>query len=348
MVLMRVTVSLGADDLAATRFAISSLGETVSAIWLLGVREPDPVNLPWLRWAHDGLTRQPLALPLLWPLIHSGRPSKPEFLVPAPVARTPSLSDELNRMLATTPEQVRGSLRRVFGDKSAWPEAARELAADPGPMLELIAAELTAAYQRLIAPHWGRMTAVLEADIAYRGAVLATAGLGALFAGLHAGVRWSDGALTFETAPESTAEYGITLGPESGLVLVPSVLTWPCVKLKRRSSTQTTLRYPARGAATVWEKTLPASSALDGLLGASRVRLLLTLRSPATTTALARSLTISPAAVSQHLGVLRRCGLVDRARSGREVLYQTSDLGLALLDVSGPGRPPAPIASADR
>jgi DNA-binding transcriptional ArsR family regulator len=59
-----------------------------------------------------------------------------------------------------------------------------------------------------------------------------------------------------------------------------------------------------------------------------------TLRSPATTTALARSLTISPAAVSQHLGVLRRCGLVDRARSGREVLYQTSDLGLALLDVS--------------
>jgi DNA-binding transcriptional ArsR family regulator len=48
---------------------------------------------------------------------------------------------------------------------------------------------------------------------------------------------------------------------------------------------------------------------------------------------LARSLTISPAAVSQHLAVLRRCGLVDRARSGRKVLYQTSDLGLTLLDV---------------
>ena len=77
---------------------------------------------------------------------------------------------------------------------------------------------------------------------------------------------------------------------------------------------------------------LPESPALRGLLDAPRVRLLLALRSPASTTALARSLAISPAAVSQHLGVLRHCGLVDGARSGREVLYQTSDLGLALLD----------------
>ena len=47
-----------------------------------------------------------------------------------------------------------------------------------------------------------------------------------------------------------------------------------------RSSTQTTLRYPAPGAATIWEKTLPESPALRGLLSAPRVRLLLALRSP--------------------------------------------------------------------
>jgi DNA-binding transcriptional ArsR family regulator len=331
---MRLTVSLDANDLAATRFAISPLQETISAICLLTARDADPVNLPWLHWAHAELAMRPLALPLLWPLIHSGRPSKPEFLVPAPATRTPSLSDELNRVLATTPEQVRGSLRRVFGEQSTWPDSARELAADPGSMLELIAAELAVAHKRLIEPHWSRMSLVLEADIAYRGAVLATAGMGALFAGLHAGVRWSDGTLTFEPNHNNPAEYWVTLGPERGLVLVPSVLTWPHMKIKLRSSTQTTMRYPARGAATIWEKSLPESPALRGLLGASRVQLLLALRSPATTTALARSLTISPAAVSQHLGVLRRCGLVDRARSGREVLYQTSDLGLMLLDVS--------------
>jgi len=334
---MRLTVSLGADDLAATRFAISPVGETISAICLLGVNEADPVNLPWLHWAHTRLAMQPLALPLSWPLIHSGRSSRPEFLTPAPATRTPSLSDELDRMLATNPEQVRGSLRRVFGDENAWPDAARELAADPESTLGLIAGELAAAHERLIVPHWGRMSAVLEADIAYRGAVLATAGMGALFAGLHAGLRWSEGTLTFEMDRMGPADYWVTLGPKRGLVLVPSVLTWPDMKVKMRSSTQTTLRYPARGAGTVWEKAPPDSPDLRGLLGAPRVRLLLTLRSPATTTTLARSLTISPAAVSQHLTVLRRCGLVDRARSGREVLYQTSDLGLALLDVSGPG-----------
>jgi DNA-binding transcriptional ArsR family regulator len=334
MVFMRLAVSLGANDLAATRFAISPLGETMSAIRLLGARDPDPVNLPWLNWAHAQLAIRPLALPLLWPLVHSGRPIRPEFLTPAPVKPAPSLSDELTRMLATTPEQVRGSLRRVFWDVSAWPDGARELAGDPGSVLELIAAEFADAHERLVAPHWARMRAVLEADIAYRSAVLATAGMRALFAGLHAGVRWSDGTLTFETDRKGPAEYQVLLGPESGLVLLPSVLTWPDMNVKLKSSSQTTVRYPARGAATVWEKTLPESPALRSLLGASRVRLLLALRSPATTTALARSLAISPAAVSQHLGVLRRCGLVDRVRSGREVLYQTSDLGLALLDGS--------------
>ena len=71
--------------------------------------------------------------------------------------------------------------------------------------------------------------------------------------------------------------------------------------------------------------------AAEALLGAPRVRLLAALRSPATTTALARRLGVTPSAVSQHLAVLHRGGLVDKRRSGRAVLYQTTALGLALL-----------------
>jgi len=56
------------------------------------------------------------------------------------------------------------------------------------------------------------------------------------------------------------------------------------------------------------------------------------LRSPATTTDLARALNVSASAVSQHLGILRDSGLVAGERSGRSVLYLTTERGLALLD----------------
>ncbi len=74
--------------------------------------------------------------------------------------------------------------------------SAREPAEQPGQTLELIAGELTAAHARLIAPHWDRMRAVLGADIAYRGGVLARGGAAALFAGLHPAVRWAPGKAT--------------------------------------------------------------------------------------------------------------------------------------------------------
>jgi DNA-binding transcriptional ArsR family regulator len=343
---VRLTVSIGIDDLAATRFALSPLGETVTALHLLNAREPDAVNLPWLRWARGELARRPLAVPLLWPLLMTARGSWPEFLAPAPATRSPALDDELARLLATPEQEVRASLSRVFRDVDPWPDSARELSARPRPTLELIAAEIADAHERLITPHWDRIRAVLDADIAHRGGVLATMGARALFAGLHQGLRWSAGTLTYVKA-EGGSEYQATLGPDSGLVLVPSVLLWPLVTMKMHTSSQTVVRYPARGAATVWERASEAdggagrradaaaeNSAVRDLLGAPRSRLLHELRSPATTTSLARTLAVSPAAVSQHLTVLRRCGLVDRARAGRSVLYQTSDLGLALLDIA--------------
>ena len=122
------------------------------------------------------------------------------------------------------------------------------------------------------------------------------------------------------------------LGPD-GVVLMPSVFNWPLVSVSRATSTQTTLLYPARGTATVWEGGVTAApDAIEELLGPARARLLGALRSPATTSALALRFGVTPSAISQHLAVLHRSGLVDRERSGRRVLYQASELGLALLD----------------
>ncbi len=337
---MLLVLELDVADLAATRFAISPLSETVRAVQLLGDRETPVVNAPWVRWARSELGWRPLRLPRLWPLIVNGLTTHPEFLVPAPESRMPELGAELARLRATPAEAVRASLHRVW-EEQPWPESARELAARPRESLAEIAAEIGECYQRLIAPHWERIRPVLEADIAYRAGLLAGGGARSLFSDLHPGLHWSGGTLTLSDADQGPSPLKIALGP-NGVVLMPSIFNWPQVSPSRATSTQTIMLYPARGAATVWEGGAWAGSAWAGegggraeaaeaLLGAPRVRLLAALRSPATTTALARRLGVTPSAVSQHLAVLHRGGLVDKRRSGRAVLYQTTALGLALL-----------------
>jgi hypothetical protein len=326
-----LVLELDVADLAATRFAISPLTETTKAMLLLARPSPPAVNLPWVRRARAELDRRPLRMPRTWPLIVSGLPTYPEFLVPAPAVRAPGLDAELARLCATPAEPVRASLRRVFGDRP-WPDSATELFERPTESLAEIAAELAQCHERLVMPYWERIRPVLEADIAHRAGLLAGGGARSLFSDLHPDLCWSQGTLTLNDTDEGPSRFQIMLGPD-GVVLMPSVFNWPLVSLSRATSTQTTLIYPARGAATVWEGGACgiASGTVEALLGPARGRLLVMLCSPATTTALARRLGVTPGAISQHLAVLYRGGLVDRQRSGRTVLYQTSELGLALL-----------------
>jgi len=330
---MLLVLELDVADLAATRFAISPLGETLRSVALLGRPDPPSANRPWVRWAREELERRPLRLPRLWPLVVTDLPYWPEFLVPAPAGKSPGFDEELARIYVTPEEPVRASLRRVFG-AGQWPDTAKDLFERPRESLAEIAAELAECHDRLIVPHWERIRSVLEADISYHAELLAGGGARSLFSELHPGLRWSAGQLLMTDAESWSGDPQVTLGPD-GLVLVPSVFNWPDWSIKKATSTQTTLLYPARGAATVWassEATAADVTAVELLLGAPRARLLEALCSPATTTALARRLGVTPSAVSQHLVVLYRGGLVDRRRSGRTVLYQTSELGLALLD----------------
>lgn len=328
---MLVVLELDVADLAATRFAISPLSETTRAMLLLARPSPAAVNLPWARWARAELDRRSLRLPRAWPLIVNGLHCYPEFLNPAPAVREPELGDELARVHSTPAEAVRASLLRVFGDRP-WPDSATELFQRPTESLAEIAAELAECHERIVMPHWERIRPVLEADIAYRAGLLANGGARSLFSDLHPDLRWSQGTLTINDSDEGQSVSRVMLGPD-GVVLMPSVFNWPQVSYTKTTSSQTMLLYPARGTATVWEDGVStASGALEELLGPARARMLGALRSPATTSALALRFGVTPSAVSQHLAVLHRSGLVERERSGRRVLYQASELGLALLD----------------
>jgi DNA-binding transcriptional ArsR family regulator len=324
-------LELGVADLAGTRFATSPLGETVRAVLLLGNPGRAAVNQPWLDWARSRLDESPLRLARTWPLVVNGLDWFPEFMIPAPGGQRPSFGEELARIRAAPDEAVRGSLGRVF-ENQQWPDSAKDLFADPAASLAEIADELECCYERLIAPHWERIQSVLDADIAYRTGLLARGGARALFGDMHPDLHWSAGLLTINDSNDEVLR--ARLGPD-GVVLTPSVLNWPHVSSSLSTSTQTIVCYPARGAATVWHTlsgALPARlPALAELIGVTRARMLDTLRSPATTSALARQFAVTPGAVSQHLAVLHRNGLLTKQRSGRSVLYQTSELGLALL-----------------
>jgi DNA-binding transcriptional ArsR family regulator len=323
---MTLTLDLSISELATTRFALSPLSETISGLQLLGSRWGSGRHVRWVRWAVGEVAARPLDLSRTWPLIVGDGTSWPQFLLPAPASATTTIDDALAVMQQTTARQVRRSLRRVFGDR--LPASAAELHADPAAGLRVIAAELRRAHDRLIAPHWPRLRAVLEADVAYRARQLAAGGAARLFADLHPDLSWHDGRLTLDgdnRSPEGK--------PPGGVVLSPVVLGPPWVMIKLHTTTQTTLRYPARGAGTLWETgTRPAPGSTIRLLGRRRAELLETLRSPSTATDLAQALRVSPSAVSQHLRVLRESGLVAGERSGRSVHYRTTERGLALLD----------------
>jgi DNA-binding transcriptional ArsR family regulator len=64
--------------------------------------------------------------------------------------------------------------------------------------------------------------------------------------------------------------------------------------------------------------------------------LLEAMRAPATTGGLARSLGVTPSAVSQHLRVLRASGLIATEPAGRGAVHLITDLGAALLDPAVP------------
>jgi DNA-binding transcriptional ArsR family regulator len=325
---MALTVELGVAELAATRVAISPLSETVACLQQLGGRDRQAVTLPWLRWAEDELARTPLDLPWTWPLIVSDRPSWPQFLVPAPRDSGPSIEDDLAALRRTTARQVRTSLGRVFGSDLRGTVA--ELAERPAAGLKAIAAELLRAHDRLVAPHWPRIRAVLDADVAHRARTLAAGGAEKLFTGLHPDLHWRAGKLLL-SGDRRHADQVVNRGP-GGLVLIPVVLGSPHVLIKKSTSTQTTVRYPARGRAALWTAgTRPPPGGTVRLLGRARAGLLEALRSPATTTDLARALGVTPSAVSQHLSVLRENGLVERERSGRQVHYLVTALGASLL-----------------
>ena len=317
-----ITYRFGPRDLLGVRFATSPLIEVFASFDALRRPERHAEHRPWVEWARARLDGADLSLMETASLRRSGY--RPDFISPPPEQPRTTLARELDRVLRTPRARVRRELGWAYPD-------------GPVPELDLraLTAQIAWYFERVLAPHWPRIEAAIEAEFSLRGRRLAHEGAATAFAGLHPAARFAGDTLLIDRP--FAAEVALD---GRGLLLVPSAFVAPHVWAMTDPPWQPAVIYPLPGAGDLWAP--PArdrEAALGGLLGERRAEVLTALVTPLSTLAVARRLGASPAGVSAHLKTLREAGLVTGRREGRAVLYARTPLGDALL------RPaPAPTA----
>lgn len=322
---MPVRLRFGEDDFLRCRFALSPLWETQELVRTLKRPDRQGYHAHWLR--RIAAAADALDLTGLW-LLMPRRGHSPDWLGQPPIGPAAGFEEEIARVRAAAPGAARADTARSLADTPGALDSPRGRAwlADPAGMIRELSDTLEEVWHTLLAPDWPRLRALLEADIAFHSRRLAEVGLGGLLPEINRRCGWHAGTLTVQ----AHVEYERDLGGQ-GLVLMPSVFSWPDVISGFDPPWQPTLVYPARGIGGLWAE--PADrlpEALVRLLGRGRAAVLTALDEPATTSALAHRLGLAPSSVSAHLTTLRDTGLLTARRYGHQVLYERTPLGIAL------------------
>jgi DNA-binding transcriptional ArsR family regulator len=336
---MAVSIHLSSDDLAETRFAFSPIWELGMSLYK-PMRDPSKhaLHLPWVQEAKAAIEGRDLEIlfamvppPGLPATLH---PYIPDFLTPAPETPFPQFEDELEQVARTEPARISAELSHMIGSLGGAPAAAmtQEILEDPAPFVGRLVEQMREYWKLTIEQHWPRIRALHEADVTYRARQLALGGAELLFADLHPSLSWAGDALVIDKQMCEDVDPG-----GRGLVLIPAVFDWPGIAILMGDDLQPTLSYSPRGIAELWDEPedVRGDGAMDDLVGGTRADILRVLNVPMTTSELAHRLHVTPAAVSQQLGVLRRAGVVDARRQGREVYSELTASGRRLLDLLG-------------
>jgi DNA-binding transcriptional ArsR family regulator len=316
---MTVTWVMKPEDVARIRFAFSPMWELVTSLRTLQQPARQSIHLPWLKAVRA--KARALDLAELFALVPpSGYLA--DFVTPPPDTPMPDFAAELDRVSRTDPARAAEEAAKVRGTDAA---VIARFTADPEAGVARVAGTLRTYWEECFAEFWPRVYALLERDVLRRSRQLAQGGARELFAGLGPAVRWTGERLIID---RPWCESGETHG--DGLVLVPSAFYWPAVAVMT-APYQSMLVYPVDGVGTLWEQgPPPAPGALAALIGKSRAQILLALAEPATTTALAGRMSLTPGAISQHLSVLSGGGLAVGMRLGKQVVYRRTPTGDAL------------------
>ncbi|WP_019200422.1 helix-turn-helix transcriptional regulator [Tsukamurella sp. 1534] len=325
-----LTYVLDVADMSGVRFVLSPLNEAALSLFHLRPGERTAPHLQ--RWRQNAQAQRDLYdHRVIDALIAPSGNAIPDFLTPMPDLgdARPTLADGLAAIAATDGAVVHAQLDDLREGAKPSPALAKLLDSDDAGAR--IAAALERYHRVAIAPIWPALNRILEADITFRGRELALGGPTRLFASLTPHLSWDrDGRLRLDLAyPRASGEYAAA---GRGLTLFPSLFVTRLVSAHSPETAAPHVGYPARGSATLTEsmRVVPPG-ALRRLIGGAKADALHALDEPMAVSELARRLEVTPSAVSQALKVLRENGLVDSARSGREVLYRRTEAGERLL-----------------
>lgn len=325
MPMFRFVLSVG--DALRFRFSVSPLGEVARLARAMANPKTfaQGAHAAWLREQQPALARlraQHDLRPLI-ALLSARSDYYPDFLTPSPRAPLGEIGEELTRVRETPAEQVEDEIAKCLEPVQILdPVIERQLRSREAAFM--LADLLGALWDAVVAPAWPRLRDLLERDVLHRSRLLARGGLASLFADLEPLVTLRERTLVVDLTYE-----GICVPGGEGLRLMPSAFTWPYALVVDESPP--TLIYPSRGVASLFWKSDSPDGAVAKLIGPTRAEILELVAEPNHTSALARGLERSPGNVADHLKVLRACGLVARARMGRNVMYTRTPLADALL-----------------
>ncbi|MEU6426231.1 winged helix-turn-helix domain-containing protein [Microbispora sp. NPDC046973] len=322
-------IEVSPQDIAASRFAISPLNETMHAMWMLSGRTQAGVHAPWAAAARPRFARLLSGSPGARAMVALFRQGayNADFIAPPPTGIDVAFAEEIAAMRATPLERARTEIAMSLDGRPPPPAEIMAILEDDG-VVALLADGLERTWTELVAPQWPRFRAILERDVIQRAGRLATYGWAAALDDLGPRVRWRPASARIEVAASGDRDERHRLGGR-GLLFLPSLFVRKVIAYLDEAWPYA-LVYPARGVAAAHPRA-GGAAALAGLVGRSRAGILAELETPATTTQLAARLGLALGTAGGHLTALRAAGLVAGVRVGRQVLYRRTPLGDALV-----------------
>lgn len=326
-----IQLLMGPADLRRMRFAYSPLAEAAGSLHRLTCGHVPEWYRGWADAVRGSLGH--VDMPLL-EVVAPPRRDAARFMFMGAADADTTIERQLRLVAGYPADRLCQDLNEVWAG-AGLPPAAETLMSEGGA--GRLAEALWDYWQAAIGPYWPEIRALLDADVAYRTARLADGGIECLLGDLHPAVKLRDTTIRVGTQGPVT-EHDLS---GAGLLLVPCTFAWPYLEVGVGNPWPPHLIYGARGVANLWggRASTPPSrpDVLGELLGRSRAAILMSVALPKSTTGLARELGQSPPAVSAHLSVLRRSGLVTSWRSGRRVLYQRTPLATSIITASTAG-----------